>query len=40
MSPILMKVSKAKLILFYEEGSIDTALNLRFVKRKTRFIWI
>lgn len=29
-----MKVSKAELIPFYEEKSIDSAFNLRFVQRK------
>ncbi|EQB34550.1 hypothetical protein M948_21045 [Virgibacillus sp. CM-4] len=40
MSPLLMKVSKAKSISFDEEGSIDSTVNIRFVKRKPRFIWI
>lgn len=31
---VIMKVSKAKLIPFYEERSIDSTFNLRFVKRK------
>ncbi|GGJ76614.1 hypothetical protein GCM10007111_42850 [Virgibacillus kapii] len=39
MSPLLMKVSKAK-FSFDEEGSIDSTVNIRFVKRKPRFIWI
>lgn len=40
MSLLLMKVSKAKLISYYEERSIDSTFNLRVVKRKNRFIWI
>jgi hypothetical protein len=34
MSPILMKVSKAKLISFYEEKSIDSTQDVTCINRR------